>query len=73
MLAERPKRPELVPSEHENYAFYFLPDELKFGKWTSRIDAEAAIGIYWAEYSEKPRCAWESYCRSRGFNSVHFV
>ena len=71
MLAEPPRKPEIVQGKVNHQTFYFIPDELNFGRWSSRSDAEKAFQV-WPEYSRKPPGNWRIYCQSVGFQ-VNFL
>lgn len=78
MLAERPKYPQeplkLVTAKiAERYVVYFLPDNLKFGRWTNRLEAEEALKVWEENFTCQPAQPWRSYCRSRGWQSVSWV
>ncbi len=72
MLADRPRKPEIVKGKVENYVFWFIPDNLKFGRWTSKTEAENALEA-WTEYQNQPAINWQAYCRAVGIESVHFI
>lgn len=81
MLADRPKypsdnnrRPELAKSKiDERFTVYFLPDNLKFGRWQNRNEAEEALQIWLESFACQPVSTWQKYCQSRGFKSVSWV
>lgn len=72
MLAERPRKPEIVKGEFKHQVFYFIPDEISFGRWSNLADAEKALKV-WPEYSSKHPGNWRIYCQSVGFQSVNFL
>lgn len=72
MLAEPPRKPEIVQGKFNHQVFYFIPDEINFGRWTNLADAEKAFKV-WHEYSRKPPGNWRIYCQSVGFKSVQFL
>ena len=72
MLAERPNPNHghtLAITEKGYQTIRFVPDQLDFGLWTSRIEAEDAFPIWAKDYQQKPK-EWQSYCKSRGYVSV---
>lgn len=74
MLAEPPRHNpghKLAIAEKDYKAIRFVPDQLDFGIWTSRFEAEEAFGIWLKTYQGNPK-GWRSYCRSRGYESVNF-
>ncbi|MBD2653119.1 hypothetical protein H6G45_06380 [Synechocystis sp. FACHB-383] len=81
MLTDRPKypdrRPELVKthiaSRYGGFTVYFLPDNLKFGRWTNLAEAEEALKIWEKNFTCQPVEPWQKYCQSRGYKSVSWV
>jgi hypothetical protein len=73
MLAEREPPSQLVQGKTDHYVFYFIPDNIKFGRWRSRSEADDAIDVWRKDYARKPQANWQSYCRAKGFQSVEFI
>jgi hypothetical protein len=70
MLAERPGHTLQVTTK-AYLTLRFVPDQLDFGQWTNKIEAEEAFPIWRDKYQHCP-IAWKNYCKSRGYKSVNF-
>jgi hypothetical protein len=70
MLAERPgHKLEVITKAY--LTLRFVPDQLDFGQWTNKIEAEDAFPVWRDKYQGKAQ-AWQAYCKSRGYKSVNF-
>lgn len=72
MLKERPNPNhghKLAQTTKGYQTIRFVPDQLDFGLWTSRIEAEDAFPTWLELYQGKSK-EWQSYCKSRGYVSV---